>query len=180
MCIRDRNDGQGGFELVRGVGHKLALLFPALFHRPYRPLGQQQTDAKENRQGAQTDENQVPGQGVKGAPLLSQIHKGDAIAQNGVHPQKAQMVVALVDGAGVGGIFQGVIDYLEQSLLIGGVKKLVGQYEQGVLAADLNGKIGQLDLVSAKERIAPLSLGVEVGGVAGGGVSCLLYTSRCV
>lgn len=40
-----------------GIGDELPLLLPCLLHRPDRPAGQQETDAKEDQKAGDTDED---------------------------------------------------------------------------------------------------------------------------
>ena len=78
------------------------------------------------------------------------------------------MVSPPADVPGVSGGLEGVVDHLEQGVLVCGVKKLVGQHEQRVLTADLDGEVGQLHPVGAEEGIAALLFRVNLNGVAGG------------
>ncbi|MPN59410.1 hypothetical protein SDC9_207131 [bioreactor metagenome] len=51
-----KNDRQRCFELMRGIRHKPALLYPGILNRTQRPSGKKYSDYHEHTQRAQVDE----------------------------------------------------------------------------------------------------------------------------
>ena len=100
-----QNDGEGGFQLVGGVGHKLALLLPRPFRRAQGHGGEDKAHEKETHHGQGPHQQGQQGQIAQGGSLPAQIGKGDAeLAVGPALHQKAQAKLPEHALTGAGGL----------------------------------------------------------------------------
>ena len=79
-----QDDRDGCFQFVGGVGHKLILLFPGLFHRAQGQAGEEEADEEKAYDGGQTHQQRVQNQPGKGGALPAHIGEGDpGVVPNG-------------------------------------------------------------------------------------------------
>ena len=92
LCV-GHDDRQRGFQLVRGVRHKLPLLLPRLFHRLYRPPGQQPADEEKHGEAQCPDEKTGLDEVGEGCLFAGHIRKGDALPVGGDTAAVPQTVI---------------------------------------------------------------------------------------
>ena len=138
------DDGEGGLQLVGGVREELALLPPGPLHRPGDPQAQKEAGPRQEKK-AQKADAEVGGHHLpQGGGLQGDVHKGDLGVEAVILPEVAEGV------AGEGALV----------LLLGKAVRQDGGESVGILQArvgaaghidggapDLNGEVGQEDLV---------------------------------
>ena len=87
-----QDDGQGGLQLVAGVGHELPLLRPGPLHGPHRPPGQQDADTPEKGGGQHADARTGEGQVTEGGLLPGDVHEDQGQLPRPLEPVEAQVV----------------------------------------------------------------------------------------
>ena len=134
-----QNDGQGRFQLMRGVRHELPLLVPRPGNGPHQPACQQQAHDEEHRKSRRARNGKRADEAVQRRRLGRGVGKNDAPARARDDAVEPQAVIRHLTDVVLG--IHGDVDELLQLFAVAQVKIAAARRDDVAARIDLQRKI---------------------------------------